>query len=347
MLAGVFSHELGETLTKLVKTELPDVNCEAIKAQVDLTHFAEQYEESVFSLDTLTPHQVEKLRDCEGEGDFHLKAPAGAGKTFVALHRMLKEIAAQEDHSNSWVLRDKPSFVLFVARNPALSYFIARWIAMRFSRVDDKEAALKQLHCLCEPLGAGPRKCTLTIDGMLELTVDDTPINKLPTYSLFVVDEAHHVYRDPTMRSHVEQHVTPMKSQRLLLSDVSQSEVEGIEWPTTEGKETREVLLTEVFYLASQTQPGTARLPETRTFDSLEAGGALLAADCRRCRLLPAWRAPTRDQVDARGLRAAAQELSLRSCSRLAAGDAPAALYGKGHGGVRRGDQGATRSRLT
>ena len=54
------------------------------------------------------------------EGSFHIMAPAGAGKTFVALHFMLQKL--QEDPR---------SHVLFSAVNQPLALFVAKWLVER------------------------------------------------------------------------------------------------------------------------------------------------------------------------------------------------------------------------
>ena len=55
---------------------------------VDRVRFATKYEASVLSLDKLTPHQRASLQQCRASPYVHLAAPAGAGKTFVALNRI-------------------------------------------------------------------------------------------------------------------------------------------------------------------------------------------------------------------------------------------------------------------
>ena len=83
---------------------------------IDASYFAERYEEAILTLNKLTPHQREKLQEClTTEGSFHITAPAGAGKTFVALHFMLQKL--QEDPR---------SHVLFSAVNQPLALFVAK-----------------------------------------------------------------------------------------------------------------------------------------------------------------------------------------------------------------------------
>lgn len=62
--------------------------------RIDLTAFAEEYERSILQLDQMTPHQEDKLRDALDSlkrlsGSAHIRAPAGAGKTFVGMQVLL------------------------------------------------------------------------------------------------------------------------------------------------------------------------------------------------------------------------------------------------------------------
>lgn len=74
---------------------------------VDTSHFAEMYDVSVLCLEKLTSHQREKLAECTASEHrrLHVQAPAGAGKTFVALQYMQQVL-----------LGERGSRVLYVAR---------------------------------------------------------------------------------------------------------------------------------------------------------------------------------------------------------------------------------------
>ena len=82
---------------------------------VERSHFLEYYERTLPGLWDLTAHQEEKLKELE-TADFHevihVKAPAGAGKTFVALRHILRCLQASRGQ------------VLFVAPSalPDLAY---------------------------------------------------------------------------------------------------------------------------------------------------------------------------------------------------------------------------------
>ena len=118
ILIGDFDQKLTNAL-KGTPSKL-DVPLNRLSIVVDRSHFAERYEASILQLEELTPHQEQKLTECEAAGDdvdIHVMAPAGAGKTFVALHLLLR------------TLRGKDARVLFVARRPALCFFVAKWLA--------------------------------------------------------------------------------------------------------------------------------------------------------------------------------------------------------------------------
>ena len=85
-----------------------------------LSPITRRYEDSILALEELTLHQEQKLAECKRAGeqaDVLIKAAAGTGKTFVALHFMLK------------TLEEERARVLFVARSPALCFFVIKWLA--------------------------------------------------------------------------------------------------------------------------------------------------------------------------------------------------------------------------
>ena len=179
--------------------------------ETDLTHFAERYESGILSLDQLTRHQKQKLKECRayGEQDVHIMAPAGAGKTFVALYLILEKLEQLDAH------------VLFVAKNPALSYFVAKWLVRRASSI-----LLDRFHVLYDPLEAVHMPNVEA--GRIVMTETGVPRDG---YALVVVDESHHLYRQSQLRALVENHVTRSVTRRLLLSDVSQSLGRDIPFP--------------------------------------------------------------------------------------------------------------------
>ena len=102
------------------------------------------YEETILKLDEPTPHQKEKLKLVSQDKDFHIRAAAGAGKTFVALNHLIKTLKAKKR-------------CLYVARNPALCLSVVKWVEMRLRPA----RLLSHLMLLHEPLEQ-PRTIKIT-----------------------------------------------------------------------------------------------------------------------------------------------------------------------------------------
>ena len=109
---------------------------------VDQSHFAEQYYNTILRLNTLTAHQRQKLDEVRSiETNVHVKAPAGAGKTFIALHQILELLHSSES-----------SAVLFVAPAVGLVLFVVRWIVQRVGGRERKvNRLLSRLQLLFTP----------------------------------------------------------------------------------------------------------------------------------------------------------------------------------------------------
>ena len=86
-------------------------------------------------MDEPTPHQAEKLKLVSQDEDFHIRAAAGAGKTFVALNHLVKMLETKRR-------------CLYVARNPALCFSVVKWLEKRLR----SSRLLKNLMLLFEPL---------------------------------------------------------------------------------------------------------------------------------------------------------------------------------------------------
>ena len=108
-----------------------------VVVSIDRSQFAAAYEGSVLSMDKLTSHQLEKMKECLNADYVHLQAPAGAGKTFVALNRVLELL-----------YEEKEARALFVARNAALCYFVIRWVCRRVRNTLQRLLMLQRLDVL-------------------------------------------------------------------------------------------------------------------------------------------------------------------------------------------------------
>jgi hypothetical protein len=202
------------------------------KVEVDASHFAEVYENCLNAMNLLTPHQQQKLNECLEEGagrvpiikqDVHLMGPAGSGKTFLALH--LIQLVLDNDLSAN---------ILFVVRNKALAYSVAKWLqvpvsAKRGSRYECRNRTrFSRFHVLCGD--ALDRFCFEVGETQLELKPIDSSVEI--KYSMVVVDEAH-ALSDGLAANQIEmftvskgggstQASSALSPPRLQLSDVSQ-----------------------------------------------------------------------------------------------------------------------------
>ena len=218
ILMGHFERELKEQLGKAGDLSY-------LTLDVDLSHFAERYEASIFSLDKLTPHQKLKLKECREAGTtkhIHVRAPAGAGKTFIALYLMLRTIE-QNTTKN----------VLFVAPSLALSLFVMKWLWKRLKN-DGDESRLKSLFVLALSDDAGTPSSVVHCVRLDENQINHTPLEEsdAPSFDMVVVDEAHHLYRVAKNRDIIDQHMVKGKTQRVLLSDTSQSHGQSSPYPS-------------------------------------------------------------------------------------------------------------------
>jgi hypothetical protein len=241
-----------------VSTERYNLMSSIVAGTIDLkantTAFAEMYERSMRLLKSLTPHQAEKWLECYDDdgsllppSDTHIQAPAGGGKTFLGMHI-----------ADNLLAGDSNATVLFAATNTALAFFFVNWICTRRDRSEEIRDVLQRLHVLTEDdQSSTPGSLVLqkfeNRDGSLEIVrVDRQLYSPLPNwistsaplpnsftiqeggkpadYSLLIVDEAHHLYRDNMLRHIVEAH-TGRTTRRILLSDVSQWSTAELDFP--------------------------------------------------------------------------------------------------------------------
>ncbi|KAJ1484036.1 hypothetical protein T484DRAFT_1798189, partial [Baffinella frigidus] len=146
-----------------------------ITVESDMTNFAQNFEHAILAMDKLTAHQDEKKDAVLRADDVHLFAPAGAGKTFVALHCIL--LALSQHPTNK---------ILFVVRNEALALFVIKWLCARFEGAVATRSMLERLHLLYQPCEDGPRAVELEAGRL------STKNAKVEKYDMIVVDEAHH-----------------------------------------------------------------------------------------------------------------------------------------------------------
>ena len=114
LLHRLRDHVLMGRLGAVLTAALPD-QFSGWSITADLGEFAKMYEQSILCLNQLTPHQRSKLKELDTLTDSLLSAPAGAGKTFLAIHRV-----------KSLMQEDPEATVLYVGVHKALSCWSIR-----------------------------------------------------------------------------------------------------------------------------------------------------------------------------------------------------------------------------
>ena len=170
---------LEESMNAAIKKELNGDSCQL---QIDCTRFLELYEDVVLCLTTLTEQQQRIVQDLAKHKAVLLRAPAGAGKTFVTVQRVLE------------TLRKPSATVLFVSPTRALGYHFINWLAMRLSAPGREESldfikdVLPRLVMLHEPFDTP--YTPIIQEGRIEYSL----ATNATKFALAVVDEGHNLF---------------------------------------------------------------------------------------------------------------------------------------------------------
>ena len=192
---------------------------------VDNTSFFNQYAASLLSSSQLTNHQAEKLKELSRylHEDVHLSAPAGAGKSFLAIRHAISKLSSSSQGK-----------ILFISPNRSLGFYFVRWLltyAKSSLPTMSRNKLLQRVVLMHAPYdrftGVHIEDCQIVLQ---ELTVmpDDLV--------LAVFDEGHEIFRT---NQRLFQEVRAQH--KLILSDLSQSFLLDNNYP-----EMRRVNLTEV-----------------------------------------------------------------------------------------------------
>ena len=192
------------------------------QVDVDSAHFLEFYEHTLLALKDLTPHQQKHLQDIRRFDEVHLSAPAGAGKTFVAVQRVIDALTEKTE--------EPPAHVLYVAPTVELIYHFIQWIVVRLASqaesrlVTEINQLLQRMVVLHSPYRELLSPALDEKDRCVALKV----AGSIDTFALQVVDESHTLFAEG-----VDQGIlADLKSRRrLLLSDESQAATVGTRFP--------------------------------------------------------------------------------------------------------------------
>ncbi|CAK9009130.1 unnamed protein product [Durusdinium trenchii] len=183
------------------------------KIHVDQSDFLERYEKSLLTLSKLTDHQEQKLQNLKQLGEnLHLTAPAGCGKTFVAIQYALDELKLDDENSSGQML--------FVSPHISLGLYFVRWLAVRHSTLtelsihDAMNLIMKRIVLLQKPY---EDLVTLQIEGNKIIQNKGEKVHT-QDFLLAVFDECHELVREGF--GHILDKINAKK--KLLLSDQSQ-----------------------------------------------------------------------------------------------------------------------------
>lgn len=192
---------------------------------LDKAAFASIYPQILSQMDQLSPHQREKLHECESSNRIRVTGPAGCGKTFIALHMVVDMIEAVEMSSETSLSCESP--ILFVGKNKALCMFFVSWINHRLRKTKKTDAAKSlvssYLRILHTTLDAA---CVSELQFGSNNSVEEVAGAAVASYSLVIVDEAHHIFAAGGNAEHAAS-ITELctnAGKSLLLSDISQGE---------------------------------------------------------------------------------------------------------------------------
>eukprot|EP00438_Fugacium_kawagutii_P003645 Skav224215 [mRNA] locus=scaffold939:999099:1001564:- [translate_table: standard] len=219
---------LSEDIAAAINRSLLDQHQVSQEISVDKTDFLNHYARNLLTFSQLTQHQHLKLKElCTyPDEDFHLRAAAGTGKTFVALRYSLRQLRASGRSVEK---------LLYICPSRPLIFHFVHWLCIqaKFVLPDDlKKDLLQRLVVMHDPYN---RFMSVVIQDscivLEELECQPKGIR------LAILDEAHDVLRT---KSSLFQEIDAQ--QKLMLSDISQSSTRQIKYP----KKVHEMTLTEV-----------------------------------------------------------------------------------------------------
>eukprot|EP00438_Fugacium_kawagutii_P030889 Skav215842 [mRNA] locus=scaffold1630:85275:87416:- [translate_table: standard] len=223
---AVLSNDMGVKLNTVLTTQHGVTE----ELAVDNVQFLRHYTRRLMSFTALTPHQQEKLEELSASPHehIHLMAPAGSGKTFVALRYVLQHLQ-----------RSKAGSIMYICPNQSLVFYFVQWLLMH--ALDD--AWLKRMVVLYQPYTRFMRVSVQNRRIVLQ-NLREQPASA----ALAVFDEAHEVLRmDSSLFNKIE------AQQKMLLSDISQSHSLNVAYP-----EVRKVTLTQVVRSTKRVVAGAA-----------------------------------------------------------------------------------------
>ena len=203
--------------------------------EVDNAHFLEFYEHTLLALKDLTPHQKKHLQDIQRWDEVHLSAPAGAGKTFVAVQRVVDVLTDK--------MEEPPAHVLYVASTVELIYHFIQWTVVRLASQAESRLVTdinQLLQCMVVLHSPYQELLSPSLDEKDRcITLLPLPAGMIDTFRLQVLDESHTLFAEGMDQGIL----ADLKSRRrLLLSDESQAATVSTRYPEMHRANLREVV---------------------------------------------------------------------------------------------------------
>ena len=202
------------------------------QVHLDKTYFCEVYEKELLSFSELTQHQKDKLKDTEtllNNGPVHISAPAGTGKTFIAVECAYKKV------------RTNDGMILFVSPSIGLGLYFLQWLLQKGGedlKFQEFQDLLSRIILMEKPYETF-LKLSKTEHGRLKRETCESSGIKME-FILAIVDEAHDVFQAIGYNGFFNNKIEA--KQRLLLSSKSQASGIGPFFPGADLVELTEVV---------------------------------------------------------------------------------------------------------
>eukprot|EP00438_Fugacium_kawagutii_P008143 Skav234384 [mRNA] locus=scaffold2071:277554:279677:- [translate_table: standard] len=206
---------LSDQITVTFNKALADRHGVTEELTIDKMQFFDQHAKSLLTFSELTPHQQQKLRELSKHkgAHMHLRAPAGGGKTFVALRYVLKRLRMLGQNPGN------PGKILYICPGRPLIFHFLQWLLVHSTQVlpqsffHDSDDLLQRLVVMHHPFEAYLTPCIHDSRMTLQKLRGD-PEHVV----LAVLDEAHDTFMTDGFLFH-KIHA----DQKMILSDLSQS----------------------------------------------------------------------------------------------------------------------------
>ena len=178
------------------------------QVRLDKTYFCKVFEKELLSFSELTQHQKQKLQNIEDllcNGAVHLSAPAGAGKTFIAVQCACNKITKSSE-----------GLVLFVAPSIGLGLYFFQWLAQRCAKDLSLDNVLSRIVLMISPY-----ESFLSLHDEGGHLKPRCLFESRMRFILAIVDESHDVFRSTEYHRFFDSKVKA--EQCLLLSSKSQA----------------------------------------------------------------------------------------------------------------------------